>query len=181
MSEEKHVYDDIVELDNQLPRWWLWTLYLTIAFAIPYFLYYTLGSGPTLVEEYEKARNARELALLASGPKPRALDDDELARIADDPAQAKAGHALFAVRCVSCHGAASEGGIGPNLTDRFWIHGGKLSDIALVITQGVPDKGMPPWGPLLKPEEVHALVAYVRSVAGTNPANAKPPQGNPLP
>jgi cytochrome c oxidase cbb3-type subunit III len=178
---EKHVYDDIVELDNQLPRWWLWTLYLTVAFSIPYFGYYACGPGPTLVEEYQRERGERELRELAEKAKRPPLDEGELTRVTADPARRKAGRELYSARCVSCHGSAGEGGIGPNLTDRYWLHGGKLTQVALTITQGVPDKGMPPWGAALRPEEVSSVVAYLRSIAGSNPPRGKAPQGDPSP
>jgi len=97
--------------------------------------------------------------------------------MAKDPAKVKAGRELFQVRCIACHGAAGQGIIGPNLTDEYWLHGGKLAEITHTITNGVPDKGMPPWGPVMSSEQIHFVVAYIRSIRGTNPAGAKAPQG----
>jgi cytochrome c oxidase cbb3-type subunit 3 len=87
------------------------------------------------------------------------------------------GKATYATNCASCHGPAGGGIIGPNLTDDYWIHGGSLAEIRTVVADGVLDKGMPPWNKLLKPDQVNAVVAYISTLRGTNPAGAKPPQG----
>jgi cytochrome c oxidase cbb3-type subunit 3 len=94
-----------------------------------------------------------------------------------DSAKVKAGKDLFQVRCVACHGASGQGLIGPNLTDEYWLHGGKLTDISNTITNGVSDKGMPPWGPVMTADQIHSVVAFIRSIRGTNPSGAKAPQG----
>jgi cytochrome c oxidase cbb3-type subunit 3 len=70
--------------------------------------------------------------------------------------------------------------IGPNLTDSAWIHGGQITDIYKTVVNGVLEKGMPPWGKTLKPEDVEQVVAYVASLQGSNPANPKAPQGPPV-
>jgi cytochrome c oxidase cbb3-type subunit III len=67
--------------------------------------------------------------------------------------------------------------VGPNLTDEFWLHGGRPVEIARVITDGVPEKGMIPWKGQLSTEEIQALTAYIATLAGTRPPNAKPPEG----
>ena len=68
--------------------------------------------------------------------------------------------------------------IGPNLTDDYWLHGGTLPEILHTVAEGVPAKGMPGWAKLLKPDQVTAVVAYLSTLRGTNPPNAKPPQGD---
>ncbi len=177
-KEPKHIYDDIVELDNQLPRWWINLFYLTIVFAAGYFFYYSMGSGPTLVQEYEREKSAAELVELVRKDAYKPASEDELKAFVAQPEKASLGHGIFQTRCVSCHGSKGEGGIGPNLTDNYWIHGAKLTDLVLSVRQGVPDKGMPPWGPMLTTDEIHATVAYIRSIRGTSPAGAKAPQGD---
>jgi cytochrome c oxidase cbb3-type subunit 3 len=67
--------------------------------------------------------------------------------------------------------------IGPNLTDVYWIHGNEHTDLYRVITEGVLEKGMTPWGDILSPDERAQLVAYIRLLAGSNPEGAKPPEG----
>jgi cytochrome c oxidase cbb3-type subunit 3 len=94
------------------------------------------------------------------------------------PGLAEVGAAQYAAKCVACHGDQLQGQIGPNLTDKFWIHGkGSHLDIVKVIREGVPDKGMPPWGTVLKKDEVYAVTAYIISKKGSNPKGAKEPQG----
>jgi cytochrome c oxidase cbb3-type subunit 3 len=103
-------------------------------------------------------------------------DEQELA-VFHDPAQVAAGRQLFAVRCAVCHGASAQGVIGPNLTDDYWLHGGKPSQIVATITNGVPDKGMVTWKGVLSPDEIKQAAAYVMSIHGSKPAGAKAPQG----
>jgi cytochrome c oxidase cbb3-type subunit 3 len=88
------------------------------------------------------------------------------------------GKENFTAKCVACHGQKGEGLIGPNLTDKYWLHGnGTRKDILVVIRAGVPEKGMPSWGALLKAEEQLSIAAYIYSLRNSNPANAKAPQG----
>lgn len=173
-----HNYDGIEELDNVLPRWWLMTFYGTIAFSIPYFIYYSLMGGPTLLDEYKKEESAKELVRLQEAAKFKAPDEKELAAILADAGRRKSGQEIFASKCASCHGPAGGGGIGPNLTDNFWIHGGKPVQVATTIIKGVAEKGMPPWGGVLKPDEIYSAVSFIASIHGTNPAGAKAPQGD---
>ena len=79
--------------------------------------------------------------------------------------------------CMPCHGAQGQGIVGPNLTDKFWIHGGKPVDMLTTIRKGVLDKGMPVWADRLTPEQQYAAVAFIVSIQGSNPPGAKAPQG----
>jgi cytochrome c oxidase cbb3-type subunit 3 len=88
------------------------------------------------------------------------------------------GAARFTRSCASCHGEKAQGLIGPNLTDDHWIHGGTVEQIFQSVAKGWPAKGMPPWGRAVKPEELAALVSYVRSIHGSNPPNARAPEGD---
>ena len=175
---EGHAYDGIEELDNGLPTWWLNGFYLTILFAGLYFGYYTLGSGPGLVDEYNSSREVHEQAIAAKKAASPSLSDEQLIGFSKDPGKMKLGAAVYASKCVSCHGAQGQGGIGPNLTDDYWIHGAKPTQILKTVTEGVLDKGMPPWGAILTSEELPTVVAYVKSLKGTQPAGAKAPQGS---
>ncbi len=171
-----HAYDGIEEFDNRLPRWWVYMFYLSIAFAFLYFCYYSLGPGPSprqvFVEDRAAIDDARAAAAAAAGG-----DEATLKAAVKDSHEVAEGAKIFAQRCTTCHGDHAQGNIGPNLTDDYWIHGGRLTDIDRTITQGVPDKGMPTWGQTMKPEEIVEVVAYVRSLRGTHPAGAKAPQG----
>jgi cytochrome c oxidase cbb3-type subunit III len=173
-----HDYDGIQELDYPLPRWWLNLFYLTMVFAVFYAGYY-MTIGPTLSDELKvamkdiKARQPKQIAGAdGTGDALKAV----LAMIKKPEATAM-GKEVFTGKCAACHGQNAEGSIGPNLTDDFWLHGGHPKDVVKTIREGVGDKGMPPWGALLKDEEVYSLVAYIRSIRGTQPANAKQAQG----
>lgn len=90
----------------------------------------------------------------------------------------EAGKSIFATNCASCHGQAGEGGIGPNLTDNYWLHGeGDINGVARIITYGVPAKGMIAWNRTLSLEQIHQVGSYVLTLMGTNPPNGKAPQG----
>ncbi len=174
---EGHSYDGIQELDNSLPRWWLLSFFLTIFFGIWYFFNYSAGSGASIEKEYRKDKDSFELAAIVRQNAQKPLNDAELKAVCKNPTQVKKGEEIYKGKCASCHGTKGEGGIGPNLTDDYWIHGAKLSQILKTIREGVADKGMPPWGGMLSADEIHSVLAYVRSLAGTRPPNPKAPQG----
>ena len=170
-----HEYDGIEEFDNPLPGWWVWIFWATIIFSGGYWLYYELGPGPSVIAQYEtdvRAATARQAKLAPAG----ATDEAIIALRKDARAMASAKE-IFAARCLACHGPQGQGLIGPNLTDDYWLRGGRPTEILHTIAEGVPEKGMVPWKDQLKPEELSAMAAYVLSLAGTNPPNPKPPQG----
>ncbi len=180
-----HEYDGIKEFDNPLPMWWLWTFFGTIIFAFIYFIHYEMGAGPNLdqelkmdlatIKEVAAANSAAATTAGGGGEQPPAADD--LNAVIADKARAAEGKTIFAGKCASCHGNEGQGLIGPNLTDKFWIHGSKPTDMVTVIAKGVLDKGMPPWETQMKATEINSVVAYIVSIKGTNPANPKPAQG----
>jgi cytochrome c oxidase cbb3-type subunit 3 len=178
-------YDGIKEYDNPLPRWFLLMFYCSIIFSFWYTAYYTAKTR-AVVEATGKGGNlAWSGARLAA--QIRAAEGDKAAFIAPqgealedylrDPANISRGEALFKANCVACHGEEAQGIIGPNLTDRFWIHGGKRENVVASIAHGWPDKGMPAWEVSQGPEKVHWLAAYVTSLKGRSVANPKAPQG----
>ena len=97
-----------------------------------------------------------------------------------DPQVLDKGKARFARSCAPCHGEQGQGLIGPNLTDDRWIHGGQVEQVFQSVAKGWPAKGMPPWGRAVPPDELAALVSYVRSLQGTSPPNAKAAEGEPV-
>ncbi len=174
-----HDFDGIQELDNELPPWWLMLFYITIIWSVVYLLYYhVLGIGPSSIEEYqqEMARAEKLYGSQQSGGEAAAIPEEELKPLTDQ-ASLEAGKAIFQKNCVACHGPDGGGGIGPNLTDEYWIHGGSFKDIVHTITVGVPQKGMVPWGPVLKKDEILQVASYVWSLYGTQPSNPKAPEG----
>jgi len=173
-----HDYDGIEEYDNPLPGWWVWIFWATIVFSLGYWLFYQIGPGPTVIAQYDaEMRTATErqakLAPAAGG----GVTDETIVVLTKNPRAMAAAKEIFATRCLACHGPQGQGLIGPNLTDDYWLHGGRPTEILHTITEGVPDKGMVPWKDQLKPEELTMMAAYVLSLAGTNPPNPKPPQG----
>ena len=90
------------------------------------------------------------------------------------------GQEIAAKVCAACHGPDGGGLIGPNLTDSYWIHGAALDSVYNTVANGVLEKGMPPWGKVLKPQDVERVVAYITTLRGTTPANPKAPQGVPV-
>jgi cytochrome c oxidase cbb3-type subunit 3 len=171
-----HSYDGIQEYDNPMPRWWLLLFAATILFVPVYYLAPgDIGNGARKNEMYEKEMAAFRAAHPDFGSS--AVSAEEMLRIVADPAKVNEGRALFAANCVACHRPDGGGLIGPNLTDDYWIHGGTPVEIRTTIFNGVLEKGMPPWGKMLKPDQVNALAAYVHSIHGSNPANPKAPDG----
>jgi len=170
-----HDYDGIQEYDNPLPRWWLWIFYATIVFVpLYYVLPGRLGENGGNVAEYERDVAAHQAAEPPAAP---TISEGALLALAADREAVEEGEELFTKNCVACHGAGGGGVIGPNLTDAAWIHGGTPGAIHKTIVEGVIAKGMPPWGRLLKPEEVDQVTAYVISIKGTTPPNPKAPEG----
>lgn len=171
-----HAYDGIQEYDNPLPTWWKLIFYATIL-VVPIYYWDPLGIG---VGPGRDAAYRQELAAFTAahpagaGP---SLSDDQLAVMGKDASKVGAGKVVFATYCIPCHRPDGGGLIGPNLTDDFWIHGGRPTEILKTIDEGVLAKGMPNWGKMLKPDQVESVTAYVLSIHGSNPANPKAPDG----
>lgn len=174
-----HSYDGIQEYDNPLPRWWVITFWATIIFSVLYVVNVPLvGRGQGRIADYE----ADMAAWRAAHPAPvTESSGEELAALTKDAGALTLGKAVFTANCASCHRPDAGGLIGPNLTDDFWIHGGSLPEIHKTVSEGVLAKGMPPWGKFLKPDQIDVVVAYVASLRGSNPPNAKGPEGQQLP
>ncbi|MCB9683779.1 MAG: c-type cytochrome [Alphaproteobacteria bacterium] len=143
--------DGIEEYDNALPDWWLGLFIFTIIWGIGYAVEYHFVSGRSQAGYYEAEMVAAAEKWPESKPQALAFDDATVA----------AGKEIFGQQCASCHGAALTGGIGPNLVDATWIHGGEPEQIRATITNGVPEKGMPTWGPILGPDKIAKVAAYV--------------------
>lgn len=176
--EKFHIYDGIVEHDNPLPNWWLWSFLITIIFGSLYFMHYVVAGGPTLEDELKVSMAEIERLKATHADLEPVESEEELAKIFNSESVQKTGAEEFKNKCAACHGEHLQGVIGPNLTDKYWLHGkGLRQDIIKTIKEGVADKGMPPWGPILKKEEIIAVAAFIYSKRGSSPAGAKPPQG----
>ncbi len=173
-----HAYDGIRELDNSLPPWWVAMFYLTIAFAVVYFGYYHVtGMGMSSSERYEQQMQKAEDAVAEYLSKQANLVDETNVTVLTDENELAMGKTVYDMNCLACHGALGEGGVGPNFTDQYWIHGGDIKDLFRTIKYGVPEKGMISWKSQLSPSDMHRVASFILTLQGTNPPGAKEPQG----
>jgi cytochrome c oxidase cbb3-type subunit 3 len=156
-----------------LPNWWLAIFFGTVIFGYAYWTHYHVArTGIGLIGEYQAEQ--AEAARIAAATKP--VTDDILLALSKDPVTLAAGEKVFLQHCASCHGERAEGKIGPNLTDDYWLHGSKPTDLYKTVTGGVVEKGMPSWLPVLGAERVRQAVAFVLTRKGMN-LPGKEPQG----
>jgi cytochrome c oxidase cbb3-type subunit 3 len=183
-----HEWDGIKELNNPLPRWWLWTFYACIIWALAYTVFYPAWPGITgatagilgwssrgdLAEEVKTAKAAQAVYLdkLAATDITQVSADPELVQFAS-----AGGASMFKVYCVQCHGSGAQGGPGyPNLNDDSWIWGGTIEDIYTTLMHGVryaADEDtrisdMPAFGrdEILTREDINNVAWYVRKLSG---------------
>ena len=173
-----HEYDGIQELNNPLPKWWLATFYGTIVFGLIYWGYFELFGGPS-----QDDRLAAAMANIEARQQEAIVQYDDanidLEALLADAGALATGKEQYDAVCATCHGPLGEGLIGPNLTDRYWIHGdGGVEHILNSFRVGYPEKGMPPWGNVIPRENHGKLSAYVISLQGSDPPNPKEPQGD---
>jgi len=210
----EHEYDGIQEMDNNLPKWWLYLFIFTIGWSVIYMLYYhVFDTGYLQEDEYRQEMNPdyvrvsqSDLKVLGILPEyrspfynphgdvtPRSLfassnktvrvmmtaATDTITYIAIvDPASIADGKGIFITNCAQCHGKLGEGGVGPNLTDNYWLHGADISSIVKSVKYGYPAKGMISWRGMLKEEQITKTASFVQTLIGTNPPNGRPPQGD---
>ena len=173
-----HDYDGIKELDNALPPWWKWGFYITLVVGVWYLLHFHVWeTGPTPLQEYEQEMSIAATQMENYRKNNKESVDEKTVTMADAKGIDE-GKIIFTKNCTPCHGANGEGNmVGPNLTDKFWLHGGAISNVFRTITLGVPEKGMQAWGKNFAPADIKNLASYILSLQGTNPPNAKEPQG----
>ncbi len=176
-----HELDGIREYDNPMPGWLMAIWWGSLLFSAGYLMFYALSFGEgTMEAEYRQQTQQAVTSVQAYfdanplvPPKPA-----ELLAGAGNEAVLDAGASRFARSCAACHGEQAQGLIGPNLTDDKWLHGGSVEQIFQTVAKGWPAKGMPPWGRALRPEELSALVSYIRSLQGSAPPNPRAPEGD---
>ena len=173
-----HNYDGIKELDNRLPPWWVYGFYATILFAAIYLLRFEVFEDYNQIDEYEQAVAQAKLDLEEYKKTAKDLVDANTVELLTDASDIKAGEGIFTGNCIACHKEGGAGGIGPNLTDDYWILGGGIKNVFHTISEGGrAGKGMISWKTDLKPSEIAQVASYVLSLHGTNPADAKEPEG----
>jgi cytochrome c oxidase cbb3-type subunit 3 len=181
-----HEWDGIQEFNNPLPRWWLWTFYITIIWGIGYTVAYPAwplisGATPGLLGFSTRANVAEDIATVnaQNAGLNEALANVELSALGGDPNLSgyavNKGAAVFRSHCSQCHGSGAAGAVGyPNLLDDDWLWGGTIEEIAFTVTHGIrneqsPDtrwSQMPAFGEVLTPEEIGQVVQYVRQMSG---------------
>ena len=183
-----HEWDGIREFNNPLPRWWLYTLYATIVWALGYWVLYpawplvsTYTGGLLGFSQRAKALDeVREVRLDRDARGQAKLADASVLEIRSDPALLQlalaTGKAAFSNNCAACHGSSATGAVGyPNLQDDDWLWGGAPEDIERTIRFGTRNGNgeahlgdMPSFGRdgTLKREEVEAVASYVLSLSG---------------
>lgn len=173
-----HDYDGIQELDNSLPPWWKYGFIITIGFACVYILnFHVFGSGKNPTQEYaaEMASAQAQKEVYEANNKDKI--DEANVPMADATGINK-GKENYITNCVACHGAKGEGGAGPNLADDYWLHKGSLNAIYHTLKVGYAEKGMQSWSIKFNPKEMSEIASFVKTLKGTNPPNAKAPQGD---
>ncbi len=170
-----HDYDGIKELDNPMPKWWLWLFYLTIVFAAVYYVrYHVMHTGALQIEEYENEMAEAAKSLNNSGT---AILDETNVTVLTDEISLAAGKEIYDKQCLVCHLSKGEGLVGPNLTDEYWLHGGSIGDIFKIIKVGNPSMGMISWKDQLTPLQIQQVSSFIYNMEETNPPNPKAPQG----
>jgi cytochrome c oxidase cbb3-type subunit 3 len=183
MQEEQdidmgHDYDNIRELDNKLPPWWIYGFYVTIIFAGIYlWRYHVSHSAPLSAEELQIAMTKAEEEKANNLKKAGNSIDENTVKLLTAVADLEAGKKLYTGTCAPCHAADGGGVVGPNLTDDYWLHGGSVNEVFKTIKYGVPEKGMQPWKSAFSPTQIAQLTSYIKSIRGTKVANPKEPQG----
>ncbi len=173
-----HDYDGIRELDNNLPPWWVALFYITIAIS-PVIIYmnHFADNSQTQAEEYAAETERAEKAVKAYLATQADMVDENTVVALTAANEISLGKSIYDVNCAACHGQGGEGGVGPNLTDEYWLHGGSIKHIFGTIKYGVPEKGMIAWKTQLRPADMQKIASYILTLKGTNPPNQKEPQG----
>ena len=192
-----HEWDGIRELDNPMPRWWLWTFYATIVWALGYVIAYpawpllsnsTAGvlqwsSRGDLWNDMARVDAGRQdvVAAIQSKDVHEILADENLRQYA-----IAGGEAAFKVNCVQCHGSGAQGAPGyPNLNDDDWLWGGDIDAILQTVRHGIRSTDdddtriseMPAYGDILEAGQISQVAAYVTSLSGTPRDPAMVPEG----
>ncbi|NLR79004.1 cbb3-type cytochrome c oxidase N-terminal domain-containing protein [Chitinophaga eiseniae] len=173
-----HNFDGIRELNNPTPPWWKWGFVFSICFGVVYFWRTEIShSAPNQLEELAAAETKAAESKAEYLKKAANKIDENNVTLLTDAGDVAAGQKMFISNCAPCHGPQGQGVVGPNLTDDYWLHGGKINEVFKTIKYGVADKGMKSWQEDFSPKQLAQLASFIKSIHGSNPPNAKEPQG----
>lgn len=173
-----HDYDGIKELDNNLPPWWVYLFYATMAFAAVYLVRFEIMGGDDQEMELKKELAQAKIDVAEYMKTAPDLMDEKTVVLLTEPADLAEGKVIFTTNCAACHRADAGGQIGPNLTDDKWILGGGIKNVFHTLVNGGRDgKGMISWKGTLKPKEMQKVASYILSLKGSNPKDPKAPEG----
>lgn len=173
-----HAYDGIQELNNGMPTWLRFIFTFTIAVGIGYMTYYyVLEAGELQDDEYKTEMALATAEVDAYNKKVANSIDENSVQKSSDPTLLADGKLIYDQNCIAYHGALGEGGVGPNLTDAYWLHGGSIQAVFKTISNGIPEKGMIAWKQKLRLVDIQNVSNYILSMQGSNPPNGKEPQG----
>jgi cytochrome c oxidase cbb3-type subunit 3 len=174
-----HNYDGIKELDNKLPPWWVYLFYATVIFGVIYLIRFEIYGDYDQDLEYEMEVAEAQAQIEAYKKTAKDLVDVNTVELLTEASDISAGKSIFETNCVVCHMADGGGGIGPNLTDEYWILGGGIKNVFNTISEGGrAGKGMVSWKATLKPVEIAQVASYLLNFQGTTPANPKGAEGD---
>ena len=171
-----HEYDNIRELDNNLPKWWIWLFIITIVWSLGYIVAFDVIK--IMPYQHEEWKNEMAAAGIIAPGQPTPVDAASLVALTDQPSL-DAGREIWLKQCKVCHLDGGQGLVGPNLTDNFSIHGCAYSDVVSIIVVGAPEKGMISWKAQLSDDQIKKVASFVMTLKGTTPPNPKAPQGEP--
>jgi len=180
VAEHEHLLknrnEDVKELVNNVPSWFMWLFYVTIFAAVALLIDYHVQN----VSQTQTGNSQTEVKQAGTdkgtGNSGGTLNENT-ATLLTDPSSLNFGKQIFDANCVACHANDGGGLIGPNLTDDYWIHGGGIKNVFSVTKYGVPEKGMISWQSILSPKQIQEVASYVISLHGKPTANPKQPEG----
>lgn len=156
---------------------YIYLIYVIIILVIICLLYFFIfSSGMKVQDSQNKGVHDTQLQKEELFNTGASLNEDNIVLLTDT-SELSFGKSIFEANCVACHRKDAGGLVGPNLTDKYWIHGGGIKNIFHTITEGVLQKGMLSWKSQLNPKQIQEVASYVISLQGTKPLNPKPPQG----